>query len=122
MIEIPMSKHFSGNKARCRGDHTPCAVCGQGIAKPWRHAVHVHEGGGRLVQEAEAEGLSEGADLGFWPIGADCLARHKALRPYAYAWNEGDIAPAFPEEHDAEAARLARGEGALVPVFPKRAV
>jgi len=86
MIRVPMSDKRSDNKRRfpCHDDEQPCIICG----RPVKHgggggAVHLVEGGDCLVRINEPYD-NDAADLGEYPIGADCLRKHPELRPYVY--------------------------------------
>jgi len=86
MIDIPFNKDFSEQMERTgNGEYPSCIICGRGIRVP-RRMVHVHDGFASLVSEQEAQELNasghEGADMGMWPIGSDCLKLHPELKPY----------------------------------------
>lgn len=87
MTDVPYSPNYHRNKrrpvpARAR-DALPCALCGLPVVNV-RYEVHVHDGGGKLVTEEEAATMDPAADLGFHPVGPDCVRRHPELRPYLY--------------------------------------
>src|SRR5690242_14568660 len=85
-IAIPYKDDFTDQMERTRahGDY-PCIVCGRKVRDP-RYMVHVHGGGLTIATEQEAEELNKdeegAADMGMYPIGADCLRKHPELKPY----------------------------------------
>lgn len=85
MIEIPVSPQHNSN-AEKSGVFCPCVVCGKAVtsANPWMLRLFW---GTTAVTESEARQIiaeqGEGGDLGMYPIGAECLRRNPALRPYA---------------------------------------
>lgn len=84
MMKIPHHKNLLSNLERFpakHGEH-PCCVCGKPVKRPFKLAVHEHNGGGYIVTEEEAAALARNADLGLQPIGSDCLRKHPELKPY----------------------------------------
>lgn len=82
MIEIPRHESFSKNTEKIKGDAMPCVVCGKPCpTSPF--SVHVHGGGSDLVTEEEAKSLNDAGDLGWYPIGRNCLKQHPELKEYA---------------------------------------
>jgi hypothetical protein len=65
---------------------TPCIICGRGVREPWKYTVHMYWGTTLVTAEEIAtlsnDELPENADLGMWPIGADCLKKHPEIIPY----------------------------------------
>lgn len=87
MIKIPFSPDYSKNRDRYNqgSDDQPCIICGKLVKdQNNRYSVHVHEGGTHIVTEEEAATMDEASDLGFYPIGLDCLRQHPELRPYVH--------------------------------------
>lgn len=87
MINIPIHAKYSENEHKTGANKKgfmPCVVCGKAISKKSTSAkvVRVHNGGISLVTEEEALVMDEGADLGSYPLGADCLRRYPVLKPY----------------------------------------
>ena len=84
MISVPHHPNYHKNHRGMMPDGClPCVVCGKPIKMATaRYTVHLHDGGVVLVTEAEAVTMDPGADLGCYPIGADCLRSHPELRPY----------------------------------------
>jgi hypothetical protein len=82
MIDIPMNKDFCEQAEKCKDAVQPCIVCGK-PAPTTPFSIHVHCGGGTAVTEEEAAKLDEGADLGMYPIGRNCLKKHPELKEYA---------------------------------------
>jgi hypothetical protein len=81
-IAIPISSGRSRNMERVKGDATPCVVCGKGIrANKQRYMVHVVNGGGMAALPGEIED-GEPGEMGWFPIGPDCLRSHPELAPY----------------------------------------
>jgi hypothetical protein len=66
------------------GDLPTCAICGRGIKAKNPQSVHVHAGGAAIVTEEEAAILSAAADMGWFPIGPECLRKHPEIKPYAW--------------------------------------
>lgn len=82
MIEIPHHPNYSKNQERITGDAYPCVVCGKAVTRPNPKQVRMWLGTA-LVTDAEAEALNDPAsDMGYYPIGNDCLRKHPELRPY----------------------------------------
>lgn len=81
MIEIPVHPKYSENSERCTGDDSPCVVCGKPV-KRWRKMVRVVNGGNYIGTDADAA-IDPMADLGYHPIGVDCLRQHPDIKPYA---------------------------------------
>ena len=86
MRVVRRTAEYEKHEQRCKDDETPCCVCGRGIKNAKAAGmIHMHNGGWYAVTETEAAKLKvtmPGGDLGFWPIGADCLRRHPELKPY----------------------------------------
>jgi hypothetical protein len=65
---------------------TPCIICGRGVKDPWKYTVHIYWGTTLVTAEEIAtlpdDVLPQNADLGCWPIGADCLKKHPEIVPY----------------------------------------
>lgn len=87
MVTIPTSERYSDNYDGVSRYEGPCVVCGKDMRPgPRLRYVHVHYGGDTAIlpeELAKAEAECPGGDLGMQPIGADCLARHPVLLPYA---------------------------------------
>jgi len=82
MIALQQNLDHNDQADRCKGDEeVPCIICGRPV-RNWKLSIHVHNGGADAVTEAEAATLDEAADLGCWPIGANCLRQHPELKPY----------------------------------------
>jgi len=61
----------------------PCLLCGRPVKLTSQTAwVHQHNGGASIVTEEEAAELDPRAEMGWWPIGPDCLKSHPELKPY----------------------------------------
>lgn len=73
------SKDYARNAERCKG--IPCVICGRHAPRT-PYYVHLHRGGATVVTEAEAATLGEAGDMGAYPIGVDCLAKHPEIGPY----------------------------------------
>lgn len=82
---------------------TPCYICGRIIDQRKPHTlVHFGFGGWHAVTEEE-NATNEAGDLGFWPVGSECLRQQPELRPYAvkrppmtHRWN-GEPVPSIAE-------------------------
>lgn len=63
-----------------------CIICGKPVSDP-KCELWVHNGGSHAVTLDEGERLNatghSNADLGYHPIGLECLRKHPELRPYA---------------------------------------
>lgn len=92
MIDIPYSEDYFENREKypCQEDEQPCVICGKRCPNP-KHGVHVHGGGDVIVTDAEAARLNPAGDLGFYPIGSDCLRRHPELQKYLDGGSPYDI-------------------------------
>lgn len=83
-IIVPKSPSYYRNIEK--HDRQPCLICGKPVratmyARGTRW-VHVHEGGSRIVTDRLAETLDPSADLGMYPIGADCWRKHPELHRF----------------------------------------
>jgi hypothetical protein len=68
------------------GSSYPCVVCGVHVRSP-KWELHMISGGGVALHPADealfaADEAASGGDMGFYPIGADCLRQHPELRPF----------------------------------------
>lgn len=77
----PPDYHRNMEKA---GDLPTCVICGRGIKAENPPMVHLHDGGWCIVTEEEATALSPNADMGFYPIGPECLRKHPEIKPYVH--------------------------------------
>lgn len=77
-IELPTSPAYDGRRGW--GEHWPCAVCGRPLQHPraWVHLVD----GGTQVCDPEAEYHDPAADVGWHPVGPECLRNFPELKPY----------------------------------------
>jgi hypothetical protein len=81
-IPLVQSTEYSRNEARCKGDAWPCIICGRPI-KDNTTAKQLRIGnGGTSVVDTNSDS-DDPADMGFFPIGADCLRKHREYQPYA---------------------------------------
>ena len=78
-IKIPRSPHYREDL----GEGYPCVVCGKHIPEP-KYMVHLVEGGSHALHPDFEPYDRPEADLGWYPLGADCLRQHPELRPYVY--------------------------------------
>ena len=76
---------FRKNQSRItRG--VPCAVCGKEVEtdakgtplSPRTRMIRVVDGGARFASPTEV--VSEAGDMGYFPVGSECLRRHPALK------------------------------------------
>lgn len=82
MIEIPFHSSYQSNQERITGSAYPCLVCGKAVTRPNPKMCRMWSGTA-LVTDAEAELLNDPAsDMGYYPIGADCLRKHPELKSY----------------------------------------
>jgi hypothetical protein len=90
MIEYVQNADHRQNEQRCKSGETPCAICGKGIKQgakvKW---IHIHDGGQYVVTEAEAAVFDAedkvqnvSSELGWWPVGNECMRKHPELKPY----------------------------------------
>lgn len=80
-IRIPSHKNKTDNERRfpCRDEKAlPCVVCGKAVHKP-ETMVYLADGNSRIISPDE---VGDYADAGLYAVGADCLKRHPALKPY----------------------------------------
>lgn len=90
MIAIPYNQKLIDKNEKHVGSNVgdACIICSAKIKNLDNHKlwVRIVNGGGYIgtVTEAEAE---PSADLGYYPIGADCLKNNPALAEYV---NDGD--------------------------------
>jgi hypothetical protein len=90
-VEIKRSPNFQRNLQTRRPprDTEPCVVCGKTITGKAK-MVHLHMGGLVAVTDLEAEALEAqgrgGEDMGWYPIGADCLRNQPELKSYVQQW------------------------------------
>jgi len=80
MIAIPFHPNFSSNLEKVKHNELPCVVCGKSIATP-RKWVRVVNGGCWIGTNQEGESEPAG-DMGFFPIGADCLRNHPEIKEH----------------------------------------
>lgn len=73
-------KNHDGPKGP-RGEALPCAVCGLACPSPTGY-VRLADGGDFVFTEDEWPSLDPGGDLYFYPVGAGCVRRYPALRPF----------------------------------------
>jgi len=90
MIDRPTSANYQDRDSTSE-TAWPCVVCGRAVKlnhKTWW--VHVHNGGGSIVTEAEAVELNaagqEMGDMGGQVIGPECLRMYPEIK--AYAWRD----------------------------------
>lgn len=81
---IERSPDRAKNAARVKGEREPCYVCGRAVSTEKNDFYWIEVGGGGhdalLPQEVDA---GDPGYLGCHPVGADCLKKQPALRPYA---------------------------------------
>ena len=84
VMYIPRDPRYSKNfKGMISGDSVgPCIVCGKLIKAPGKYFVHMMDGGDSICTADEDDKVDPGGDLGFQPIGTDCLRRYPELRPF----------------------------------------
>lgn len=88
-VEVP--KSLVDARSRRHGDRYMCIVCGLAMPSP-KFMCHVIDGGGvALHPDDEGIYVSDGGDMNFLPVGADCLRRHPALKPYAVKVGAADL-------------------------------
>ena len=87
-LEIVRSADFNRNHDRtlCRiGKGRPCVICGRAVVAP-KSMVRVGLGGGHLMDKDDYRK----GDLGFCPVGSDCLRRNPAVAPYVVTVEESN--------------------------------
>lgn len=80
MIPIPFHPRFSENLEKVKHDQLPCVVCGKSIKTP-RRWVRVVNGGCWIGTPADAID-NPAADMGYFPIGSDCLRNYPEIKQY----------------------------------------
>jgi hypothetical protein len=82
MVEIPYNPNrIKNQEQRENKDAYPCIVCGKAAGKsPWM--VRVVNGGTDIGTDEEGD-ADPSSDLGYYPIGTDCLRKHPEVKPYA---------------------------------------
>jgi len=85
MILLPRSTSHSSKRFRRQhivsGVAWPCAVCDTPVPSP-KFIVRIVNGGSHIGTDAEGD-ANPAADLGYHPIGLDCLRRHPEIKPFA---------------------------------------
>ncbi len=84
-LEVKSDPEYVKNAKRCKDGELPCLICGRPVKSPRAKSVHVFYG--NLVVTGEEANLiydeeGEGGDLGYYPIGSDCLKKHPELEKY----------------------------------------
>ena len=89
VVKAPKSENWSKNYAEYEKstdpDKVPCVFCGKPLnGKSARYWLHDIGGGGGLYLHPGDEHLyvTDGADMGTYPIGEDCLRRRPELKPF----------------------------------------
>lgn len=85
MIEIPYNnKRIEQNEERygCN-DGTHCIICNAPVNPDQRVTYFVRVIASTDIGTPEEAKKDPSADMGWYPIGNDCLRRHPELRPYA---------------------------------------
>ena len=87
-ILVPKNRDYSINVERTGAyaeGKAPCCICGRGITDE-RATTFLHDigggGGEYLHPSCEPDYVADGADMGFYPVGPDCLRRNPALKEY----------------------------------------
>lgn len=94
-IELVRSPNFSRNRERSTDTLEHCAVCGKNVKKPVNY-IHLFYGD-TVVSEVEAQRIiladDDGGDMGFFPVGNDCLRQHPELKPFiqTFEFSAGDM-------------------------------
>lgn len=86
MIKIPYNQKLIDRNEKAYGmnDGTHCIICNKPVnMKKNRLWVRIVNGGTHIGTSEEAEN-APAADLGYYPIGADCLKRNSALVEYVH--------------------------------------
>ena len=82
-VKVIHSPDYHTNERRfpSHDNEMPCLICGRAIKMTDdTKMVHLVNGGGEaLATVDEASYHDDGGDLGFYPIGSDCLKRHPEL-------------------------------------------
>ena len=86
MIDIPFieSIRYHKNQDKCKGDDTPCIVCGKPV-KNIKHMLHIWDGYS-AVKQAEIDDLDPAGDTGMYPIGKTCLRNNPELKEYVFLY------------------------------------
>lgn len=73
-------KDFKKNQSRIKPGQLECAVCGRGIPLEKGKMIRIGGGGSTFVPPNQDDGP---ADMGFYPIGPECLRKNPELKPLA---------------------------------------
>lgn len=84
-LTITSDPDYAQNDERRKPDTQPCAICGRAVTSARAKFVHIFYGN-LVVTEEEANLIYDeegnGGDLGFFPVGPDCLKKHPELQKY----------------------------------------
>ena len=81
MIKIPNNPNYSKNQERIKGDFYPCLVCGKAVTTANPKMARMWNGD-TLVTDEEALDMNSSGDMGYYPIGSECLRNHPELKRY----------------------------------------
>lgn len=84
LIQLPRSKYFNRNREQSRGNYYPCAICGKNVKSP-KYGVHMFWGDVAVTDAGAAaiiENEGHGGDMGFYPVGSDCLRNNPQIKPF----------------------------------------
>lgn len=87
-IDIPKKPAPERMKRARPGDENsyPCVICGLSVSKPRFHCHMIGGGGVALHPDDESEFAADSSeqagDMGFYPVGSDCLRRFPEMKPF----------------------------------------
>lgn len=102
---------------------TPCLVCGKPVKNPV-YFLHVVDGGASIIKPDETWD-NEAADLGLYPLGADCKKKHPELDEYVIVRKPMSMTEIAREigkylakfEADPKISRVTTSSGQLITYF-----
>ena len=80
-ISVPKNPAPEKMKRARDADAYPCMICGIPVTKP-KFECHLIDGGGIALHPDEHEYQTNGGDVGFYPVGTDCLRRFPEMKPF----------------------------------------
>lgn len=81
LIRLPESDYRDPNGGQ--GRYYPCVICNRDVKHP-RYTLHVVDAGFHAVHPDDEPYDDGGSDLGYLPIGTECLRRFPQLKPYVH--------------------------------------
>lgn len=87
-ILIPKNPAPAPMKRVRGGDGLPCVICGLTVTKP-KFECHLVLGGDHALHPEDeaafaADTEQQRGDMGYYPVGTDCLRRFPEMRPFSF--------------------------------------